>query len=302
MTWDVISRALFPAGDGGLLLMAGYWSVLAGLVGLEFFIPRHQNQNRVQRWQANFGLGFINMALVPLAPISGFLAALWAQRNGIGALNLLDSSWWPIALIATIAIQSFNGYLTHVLFHKASWLWRIHRVHHFDTVLDVSTGLRHHPIELILTLIIDSLVAIAFGLMPLGLFIYGTTDAIFALLSHANVRFPSKADRLLRSLFVTPPVHAVHHSVIPSETDSNYGTVLTIWDRLFRTYCETPANAPETIKFGISELQDSRANDFWWQLKSPSMGHQFREILDAEPPMSSAPPREKASSAKINPG
>ena len=93
MTWDVIQQALFPAGDGGgLLLAAFYWSVMAVLVGLEFFLPRHENQNRTQRWPANFGLGFINMALVPLAPISGFLAALWAQRNGVGALNMLDAS------------------------------------------------------------------------------------------------------------------------------------------------------------------------------------------------------------------
>ena len=116
----------------------------------------------------------------------------------------------------------------HVLFHKSTWLWRIHRVHHFDTVLDVSTGLRHHPVELLLTLLIDSSVAIVFGLMPLALVIYGTTDAMFALFSHANVSFRGKADHLLRSVFVTPRIHAVHHSVNRSETDSNYGNVLTV--------------------------------------------------------------------------
>jgi sterol desaturase/sphingolipid hydroxylase (fatty acid hydroxylase superfamily) len=272
MTWDVIQRTLFPAGEG-LLLAIVYWSVLAGLVGLEFFVPRNQNQNRSQRWPANFGLGAINMALVPLAPISGFLAAEWARRNGVGALNLLDGSWWPIALIGTIVIQSFASYLTHVLFHKSTWLWRIHRVHHFDTVLDVSTGLRHHPVELLLTLLIDSLVAIAFGLMPLALVIYGTTDAMFALFSHANVRLPGKADHLLRGVFVTPRIHAVHHSVNRSETDSNYGNVLTVWDRLFRTYCDTRADAAETMQFGLMELQDGRASDFWWQLKSPSIAY-----------------------------
>jgi len=276
MIWDMIERAFFPAGGGGWLLLAiSYWSVLTGLVGLEFFAPRHQNQNRTQRWPANFGLGFFNMALVPLAPISALFAAEWARRNGVGALNVFEF-YWPIDLIATIAIQSFSGYLMHVLFHKSLWLWRIHRVHHFDTVLDVSTGLRHHPIEFLLTLVIDTSVAIIFGLMPLALVIYGTADAIFALFSHANVSFPRKADHLLRSLFVTPPIHAVHHSVDPSETDSNYGTVLTIWDRLFRTYCDTPANEPEAIQFGLTELQDSRANDLWWQLKSPSIDSTFR--------------------------
>src|SRR6476659_8977595 len=119
MTWDVIQRTLFPAGGGGLLAIV-YWFVLAGLVGLEFFVPRNQNQNRSQRWPANFGLGCINMVLVPLAPISGFFVVEWARRNGVVALNVLGASW-PTALIGTIVIQSFASYLTHVLFHKSTW-------------------------------------------------------------------------------------------------------------------------------------------------------------------------------------
>src|SRR5690242_13668511 len=134
MTWDVIKHVFFPGSEGSLTLTFVYWSVLTPLVGLEFFAPQLGKQQRAQRWPANFGLGLINMSLVPLAPISGFLAAQWAQRNGIGVLNWLEV-WWPFAAIATIAIQSFAGYLTHRLFHSVPWLWRAHRVHHYATAI-----------------------------------------------------------------------------------------------------------------------------------------------------------------------
>ena len=279
MTWDVIKQALFPGGEGSATLTVVYWSILAVFVGLEFFAPQFGKQRRAQRWPANFGLGLINMTLVPLAPISGFVAAEWAKRNGVGVLNWLEA-WWPFAAIATVAIQSFAAYLTHRLFHSYPWLWRVHRVHHFDTAVDVSTGLRHHPLELVLTLLIDSLVAILFGLLPLALMFYGITELMFALFSHADVKLPGKIDRTLRVFFVTPRIHAIHHSAYQPETDSNYGTVLTIWDRLFGTYSDFRANCPELIQFGLLELQDDRADDLWWQLKSPAIDSRSDDIRD----------------------
>src|SRR5262249_5167409 len=210
------------------------------------------------------------MALVPLAPISGFLAAEWAKRNGIGVLNWLEA-WWLFAPIPTITINLFRAYVTPRPFHSSSWFWRVPRFPPFDTAVDVSTGLRHHPLELVLTLLIDSLVAIIFGLLPLALMIYGIIELMFALFSHANIKLPGKMEQILRIFFVTPRVHAIHHSAYQPETDSNYGTVLTIWDRLFGSYSDFRANCPELIQFGLSELQDDRADDLWWQLKSPAV-------------------------------
>ena len=272
MTWDVIKQVLLPAGEGSVTLALVYWSVLTAFAGLEFFAPQFAKQQRAQRWPANFALGLINMALLPLAPISGFLAAGWAGRNGIGVLNWLEV-WWPFAAIVTVAIQSLATYAAHRLFHSSPWFWRVHRVHHFDTAVDVSTGLRHHPLEIGLTLLIDSLVAIIFGLVPLMLMIYGFIDLMFALFSHANIKLPKKMDQMLRVFFVTPRIHAIHHSSYQPETDSNYGTVLTIWDRLFGTYSDFRAECPEAIQFGLSELQDDRADDLWWQLKSPAIDY-----------------------------
>jgi sterol desaturase/sphingolipid hydroxylase (fatty acid hydroxylase superfamily) len=269
MTWDLIKHALFPSGEGSSTITLAYWLVLALFAGLEFFAPQFQDSHRDHRWPTNFGLGLINMALIPLAPVSALWASEWARRNGIGLLNLLDGSWWLLAAIATIAIQSLASYASHRLFHKTPWFWRVHRVHHFDTAVDVSTGLRHHPLELLLMVLIDVPVAIVFGFLPWALIGYGTADAMFALFSHANIRFPTSLDRTLRLVLVTPRIHAVHHSAHKPETDSNYGTVFTIWDRLFGTYCDLRADCPEKLQFGLAELQDQRASDLWWQLKSP---------------------------------
>jgi hypothetical protein len=118
MTWDLIKEAMFP-GQWSSPITVVYWIVLATLVGLEFFVPKFQDPARSDRWPANFGLGLINMALIPLAPVSVLWASEWAQHNGIGVLNLLSSSWWFVAAIATIAIQSFANYAAHVLFQSA---------------------------------------------------------------------------------------------------------------------------------------------------------------------------------------
>jgi sterol desaturase/sphingolipid hydroxylase (fatty acid hydroxylase superfamily) len=270
MTWDLIKQTLFPSGDGSSIITLVYWFVLAMFAGLEFFAPQFEEAHRGHRWPTNFGLGLINVALIPLAPVSALWAAEWARHNRIGLLNLLDGSWWFLAVIATIAILSFADYAMHILFHKTPWLWRLHRVHHFDTAVDISTGLRHHPLELLPALLIGVPVAIVFGLLPWALIAYGTADAMFALFSHANIKLPTSLDRALRLVLVTPRIHAVHHSAHKPETDSNYGNVFTVWDRLFGTYCDLRADCPEKMQFGLAELQDHRAADLWWQLKSPA--------------------------------
>jgi sterol desaturase/sphingolipid hydroxylase (fatty acid hydroxylase superfamily) len=269
MTWYLIKQALFPSGEGSPTITLLYWLVLVLLAGLEFFSPQFHDLQRGQRWPVNFGLGLINLSLIPLVPISALWASEWAHHNGVGVLYLLNGSWWFLDVIATIAILSFASYTTHWIFHKTPWFWRVHRVHHFDTGVDVSTGLRHHPLELLLPLAIDVPTAIAFGLLPWAVITYGTAEAMLALFSHANIRLPPSLDRMLRLVLVTPRIHAVHHSAYQPETDSNYGTVFTVWDRLFGTYCDLRADCPEEMQFGSTELQDKRASDLWWQLKSP---------------------------------
>jgi sterol desaturase/sphingolipid hydroxylase (fatty acid hydroxylase superfamily) len=155
--------------------------------------------------------------------------------------------------------------------HKNPSLWRLHRVPHLAVAVDVTTGLRHHPVEFALVLTIDVSVAVVFGLVPWMMVAFGSIDALFGLATHANIRIPRQLDRALRPLFVTPRIHALHHSSHQPETDSNYGNVFIVWDRLFGTYSNARADRPETIQFGLAEVRDQRASDLWWQLKSPSV-------------------------------
>jgi sterol desaturase/sphingolipid hydroxylase (fatty acid hydroxylase superfamily) len=257
--------------DSALIWFFAFWSVLAILGALEALIPGfHQAPERRHRWPTNFSLGFVNATLVPLAPVSAVGVAGWAYAHSVGLLNQIATPWW-IAMMCTLAVRSFAGYAVHLLMHKAPLLWRVHRVHHFDTHLDISTSLRSHPAEYVISLLIIAPIAVALGLTASVLVLYELADLMVSMFSHANVRMPERLDRRLRWVLVTPNMHSIHHSAYRPETDSNYGTVFTIWDRLFGTYCETPLCGYDGLQIGLIEIRDQRTRDLWWQLKSPAI-------------------------------
>jgi sterol desaturase/sphingolipid hydroxylase (fatty acid hydroxylase superfamily) len=262
--------------DGDMIWFASFWGLLILLSGLEVLIPAfEQPPERLDRWPTNFSLGLVNMTVAPLAPVSAVWAAEWAHSHGSGVLNQFSgnefsSAWW-LAVVATLAIRSLAGYAFHVLMHKIPVLWRVHRVHHFDTHLDVSTTLRSHPVEFVAMLVIMLPVTIAFGLTTWVLAAYEIIDGLSGVLSHANLRLPPTLDWSVRWLFVTPNMHSLHHSSDRLETDSNYGTTFTIWDRLFGTYRQAPLAGYEAFEIGLKEIRDERAWNLWWQIKSPAL-------------------------------
>jgi sterol desaturase/sphingolipid hydroxylase (fatty acid hydroxylase superfamily) len=249
----------------------GFWLFVSFLFSLETLVPAFQRQpERSYRWPTNLGFGLINGGLVAIAPVSTISAAEWASRSGVGLFNQVAMPVW-VSMGGTLAVYSLTVYLIHVIEHKTPWLWRIHRVHHLDTHLDVSTSQRHHPLELIVTVLILVAVTIAFGLMSWFVFIYEATDATVNVLTHANIRLPERLDRIVRWVFVTPNMHSLHHSSHQPETDSNYGTVFTLWDRFFGTYRAEPVWGYGKLQIGLKEIRDDRAWKFWWQMKSPAL-------------------------------
>jgi sterol desaturase/sphingolipid hydroxylase (fatty acid hydroxylase superfamily) len=148
-------------------------------------------------------------------------------------------------------------------------LWRFHRVHHSDTHLDVATTVRFHPVEFLVNLPMMLAVIALFGIPPVALMIYEIMDAAMNVFTHANVRLPKWADRVVRVLFVTPDMHRVHHSSWHRETDSNYGATLSIWDHLFGTFRAKEPEALATMEIGLREVRDGRANSLWWLLALP---------------------------------
>jgi sterol desaturase/sphingolipid hydroxylase (fatty acid hydroxylase superfamily) len=263
----------------------GFWLFVVFLLILETLAPAFQQEpERSYRWPSNFSFGLVNVGLLAIAPLSTISAAEWASRTDVGLLNQVAVPLWA-SLGLTLAAYSLANYLIHVMLHKNRWLWRIHRVHHLDTRLDVSTSQRHHPFEWIANVLILVAVTIAFGLTSWVLIVYEAADAAVNVFSHANIRLPERLDRIVRWVLVTPNMHSLHHSSHQPETDSNYGTVFTLWDRLFGTYRPGPAWGYVKLQIGLKEIRDDRAWSFWWQMKSPAL------------PLKDRPPDSARSSA-----
>lgn len=265
------------------LSFALYFSLLGGLAVAERRWPRRQqNGDRKVRWSTNMLLTVMNIAIMSILPLSIVSAAYWAEAQDVGLLQHLSL---PASLSAavTLAVRALLSFATHYLMHAVPVLWRIHRVHHLDTELDVSTTVRFHPLEFLAQAVPALPVVVLVGLTPWVLVCYELLDLIVTMWSHSNVRLPAVIDRVVRCVFVTPDVHRVHHSSWHPETDSNFGAVFTFWDVVFGTF-RTQTRAPhEAMELGLSEVRGPRAHRPFWLLVSPLQ----RSLNGRERPMSS---------------
>lgn len=238
---------------------------------LETKLPRDPSpHSRLWRWPTNIALTAANIVITGAIPVSALAAADFAKSQQIGILNVMGPEITPLAAFAAGFLgRAFLSWGTHLLNHKIPFLWAIHRVHHVDTRLDVSTTVRFHPLEFVFTTPITLAGIVLLGAPPVSILIYEVLDAGITVFSHANVRLPWWLDRPLSLLIVTPDVHRVHHSSLQPETDSNYGAVLTIWDRLLGTYRRKQVDALATQETGLSEVQDPRSRNPLWLLILP---------------------------------
>jgi len=249
-----------------------FWLLLIVFALVELLVPAvHDAPRRRDRWPANLGMALINITIMLLPPVSTVVAAQWAQARGIGLMNLVELPWWAVAT-ATWLIRSLALYLFHWATHKVPLFWRFHRVHHCDRYLDVSTTVRAHPVEFAVQFVCMIAVAVGFGLDPAALMAYQIFESASLLFNHSNIRLPERWDRPLRWLIVTPNMHSLHHSVYQPETDSNYGSSLSIWDRLFGTYSAAPKDGWEGLEIGLNEIDFDHANDIVWQIRLPALG------------------------------
>ncbi|MBI2256235.1 MAG: sterol desaturase family protein [Proteobacteria bacterium] len=237
----------------------GIFLILFALLGLaETFYPRRVLKTaKVQRWQSNLGLFVIDVLAqrITLGAIV-FSAALLAHAKGWG---LFQAVGWPFGVEAAIALLVLDAaiYLQHVATHKIPWLWRLHRVHHADLDVDLTTGLRFHPIEILLSALYKAGIVLVLGVDPMVVLVYEALLSAFALFTHANIALPVTWDRRLRLLVCTPDMHRRHHSIDRPETDSNYGNILSLWDRLGRSYFEQPRLGQDGVVLGLKEERDA---------------------------------------------
>lgn len=244
---------------------------------LEALLPRRQRvQNRFRRWATNLGLVIGgSLSLQILGPLIAVGIAAWASLNGWGLFNLVN---WPIWLELTLAflVLDLAIWYQHVLFHKIPWLWRLHSVHHADRDLDASSGIRFHPLEFLVSMLYKCGVALLLGPAVLIVIIFEIVLNVTAIFNHANIALPLWLDKALRKVIVTPDMHRVHHSVILSESQKNYGFNFSIWDKLFKTYLAKPLKGQTGMTLGLDSAQIDNTQNIIWSLALPFKKKPFR--------------------------
>jgi len=244
--------------------------VLAIMSILEYQFPKKQrNVPRAQRWFTNYAITLIDsLVLRFLVPVAAMGVAAIVSANSWGLLNIIEL---PMVLEIVIAVMFLDMciYWQHVASHRFAILWRIHKVHHADRDIDASTGVRFHPVEIVLSMLYKMAIVFFLGPAVLAVFIFEILLNASALFNHANVSLPKWLDRIIRWVFVTPDMHRIHHSVVGSETNSNYGFNLACWDRLFGSYVESPIMGHTEMTIGLPEYQDERPTKLLWVLQVP---------------------------------
>jgi len=254
----------------GLIRMAVFAGVFLSMAALEFALPRKDRaQPRTTRWFTNFGLVVVDsLVLRAVFPVLAVGVAFWAETKGYGPFNMLGWSGW-LVVIATVVLLDFAIYWQHVVSHKFPILWRIHRVHHADRDLDASSGLRFHPVEIVLSMLYKFVIVILLGAPAIGVFVFEILLNGCALFNHSNIRISGSFDRILRMIIVTPDMHRVHHSIISREHNTNYGFNLSFWDRIFGSYTEQPEGGHNGMTLGLADQQSDKPSNLLWCLLFP---------------------------------
>lgn len=260
-----------PAHPDTLRLVA-FIGVFVVLAVAESLWPRRAlTVAKARRWMANLAIVALDTLaarlLLPLAPVA---LAAHVQANGWGLFPLLHIKG-PVEIVTSLLLFDLLIYWQHRLFHRLPLLWRLHRMHHTDLDLDVSSGTRFHPLEILLSLLIKMAAVTVLGVSPAALVLFEILLNATSMFSHANLRLPLALDRWLRLAVVTPDMHRVHHSVLVRETDSNFGFNLPWWDRLFGSYTAQPRDGHDAMRIGLKEWRDQDNLHLWALLRIPFM-------------------------------
>ncbi len=239
-----------------------FFGIFVLMVLWEFAMPRRQRfVSRWTRWPSNLGIVVFNtLVLRILVPTAAVGLAVLSEERGWGLLNAFSLPSL-LAIVLSLMLLDFAIYLQHVMFHAVPALWRLHRMHHADLDFDVTTGARFHPVEILMSMAIKFAVVAALGPPAVAVLIFEVVLNAASMFNHGNVRIAPKVDGILRWFVVTPDMHRVHHSILPRETNSNFGFNVPWWDRLFGTYTAQPADGHGGMTIGIEQFRARR--DLW---------------------------------------
>jgi len=259
----------------GILIIMFLWELIAP--------RRHLIATKSPRWFSNLGLVLIDSVIARLALQAGLAGvAFLAQQRGWGLFNQFELSAL-LKIVFSVLILDLAIYLQHVMFHSAPLLWRLHMVHHSDMDIDVTTGVRFHPIEILLSLGIKMVVVVLMGAPPASVLIFEIILNGTSMFNHGNVRYPQPIDSILRLIVVTPEMHRVHHSTIRWETNSNLGFNFPWWDRLFGTYRPQPAKGHLEMTIGLDQYKEPQKLTFLWLFALPFIGKMGKYPMTRSP-------------------
>lgn len=249
----------FMPTDHEIVIRLGFFlSIFTLMAWGEAYAPKRQlTIAKILRWRNNLALTLLNSLILRLVfPMTGTGLAIYAQANGWGLFNWIQVPAW-FALITSVILLDLVIYWQHVMMHAIPLLWRLHRAHHADLDIDVTTGARFHPLEMLLSMLIKFAVIVILGAPMLAVLIFEVVLNGMAMFNHSNIRLPLVLDRMLRQLIVTPDMHRVHHSALIPEMNSNYGFNLVIWDKLFGSYRDQPQAGHNNMMIGLREWRDT---------------------------------------------
>ncbi|WP_028316620.1 sterol desaturase family protein [Desulfatibacillum aliphaticivorans] len=232
----------------GVFLLMALWEVLAP--------KRSLNASKPKRWAANLGItatGTLAVRYLFSAGATGF--AILAQEKGWGVLALIEAPYW-LKVLGAFLVLDFAIYMQHMVFHHLPLFWRLHMMHHADLDIDLTTGARFHPVEILLSMGIKIGVIFLIGAPVLAVLAFEVILNASAMFNHSNVRMPAGLDKVLRLFLVTPDMHRVHHSVIIKEFNSNFGFCLPWWDRLMGTYRAAPLKGHQGMTIGLAKFRE----------------------------------------------
>ncbi len=248
----------------GVFIVMAVWEVLS---------PRRVlTTSKTVRWLSNMGIVFVNTVTVRLVfPVLAINVAVMAHENGWGLLNNINLPYW-FSVFWGVLFLDLIIYLQHVMVHAVPVLWRFHMMHHADLDYDLTTGLRFHPLEIIISMVIKLTAVAALCPPVIAVLIFEIVLNSTAMFNHGNIKIPFTVDKVLRLLVVTPDMHRVHHSVTIRETNSNFGFNFPWWDRLLGTYRAQPAAGHDGMTIGLSQFRDAKRNTLLWMLALPFIG------------------------------
>jgi sterol desaturase/sphingolipid hydroxylase (fatty acid hydroxylase superfamily) len=256
-----------------VIRLAFFGGILAVMMVWEGLAPRRRRLvARRVRWTGNLGVVVLDALLVrAVFPVAAVGLAVAGEQRGWGLLNNVALADWAKILVAVVLLD-LAIYLQHVMFHAVPALWRLHRMHHADLDFDVTTGVRFHPIEILLSMVLKLAVVAALGAPAVAVLVFEVALNATAMFNHGNVGLPPGVDRVLRWIVVTPDMHRVHHSILVDETNSNFGFNLPWWDRVFRTYRAAPAAGHTAMTIGLDGFRDPRQLRLDRMLLQPFVG------------------------------